>query len=514
MPISPEYLHLVKPGPFPAFLYGRASHDPSKKGRSVDTQMDEGREICLRYAWPIVGEYTDIDRSASRHKKREREEFEEMLDAIPIVRPRILVAWEASRYYRDLQVYLRVRDACAEHGVLLCYNGTIYDLSERADRRATAEDALRAEDEAEGIRDRNLRTQRKLVSSGRPTGRTPYGYTRRYDPKTGDLIDQVPHPVRARYVKQMFARFVAGKTTYSIAAWLNSQPDAANPSGALWDQGRVVDQLRMIAYIGHRVHHGVDVGKADWPPLVTELTFRQAQRILDQDSRRKQRDTSVKHLLSHLAICGECDDAPWLKGGKRNGRRGYYCSGPSDVNINADVLEAYVEEAVLTWLKSPEAADAFRNDDVAAAAEADAARLLLIVLQEQLEEARAAATRFKAGVPELSIASLSAMEASLGPQIQEAKDKVRQATGVPPLLRQLLGHEDVEARWAGLLLEQQRSVLRDVVTVRLHRAHVKGAQKLVPGRITLAFVGQPGFRGGSRPGRPARPAGGLGTGTE
>lgn len=512
MPVAPEYLHLVYPDEiFNAYLYGRNSRDLNKadsnrRGRSVGDQVDEGRELCDRHGWPVVGVFDqDVDRSASRHAKRARDDFDAMLEGIKARQCRIVVAWEASRYYRDLEVYVRLRNACLTAGVLLCYNGVVYDLSKREDRKATAQDAVQAEDEAELIRDRNLRTQRKLASKGRPSGRTPYGYIRRYDPDTGDLIEQVPHPVRAAYVVAMFQRFAAGETTYSLAKWLNGKPDAAAPTGTEWDQGGVVLQLRNPAYIGQRVHQGQVIGPANWEPVLKtadgepdEVTFQQVQAILNNPDRRTQRDTRVRHLLSSIAWCGEHPEEPTrLRSGKRNKSRAYYCPTHFDTVMRADRFDAYVEEGVLRWLGSDAAAAAFRRDSVDA--DADLARARAGQLTAQLDEARAMAGDFGVdGRPRLSVASLAALEARLTPLIEAEEAKVHGAlTGaVSPLLRRLVGRPDVEAVWGDLLLPQQRAVLRQVVTIRLHKAHVKGAQKITPGRITLAFVGQPGFTAG------------------
>ncbi|MFI5525040.1 recombinase family protein [Streptomyces platensis] len=496
MPIAPEYLHLVFPGiRFDAYLYGRASHDPTKKGRSVGTQLHEGRELCDRWGWPIVGVFDkDVDRSASRHRKSERADFEAMLEGIQARKCRIVVAWEASRYYRDLEAYVRLRNACYESNTLLCYNGTIYDLSKREDRKATAMDALQAEDEGEGIRDRNLRTQRRLAEGGKPAGRPPWGYVRRYDPDTGDLIAQVPHPTRAPYVVEMFKRFVAGETAYRIAAWLNTQPEAATISGAPWDIGRVVEQVRQPAYAARRKHRGQVVGDAAWERIVSDELFDKAQSILARPERRTQRDSAVRHLLAHIAFCGEHgDDLPKLIV-QRGGSRPTYICVRFDTAIRAPRFEAYVEQAIIEWLSSPAAAAAFRRDSDDA--EADAARLLAERLERQLAEARELASTFDdTGEPGLSALSLATMERNLMPKIKQAQARVEaSALPVSPVLGSLLGAPNVEETWAGLLLEQKRDVIRKIVTVRLHHAHVKGAQTIRPGRITLSFVGEPGFR--------------------
>jgi DNA invertase Pin-like site-specific DNA recombinase len=584
MPVDPAYLHLVYPGEtFNAFLYGRNSHDPTGKGRSVDGQLHEGRDLCERHSFPIVGVFDkDVGRSASRHGKKRRDDFEAMLEGIAARECRIVIAFEASRYYRDLEAYVRLRNACYEANVLLCYNGTVYDLSKREDRKATARDALDAEDEAEGIRDRQVRTQRQLAEQGKPGGRTPFGYKRSYDPETGELVEQVRHPVRAPYVAEMFTRLVAGQTLYGIAQWLNSEPAARHPGGRLWGVERVGTMLRNPAYNGKRVHQGKIVRDAKWPPISDDEdfpeTYQRAQAILADPTRLTHRLSRLAHLLTYIPLCGEheedgilsagrrvrpaeipapdpgvvyADDRchavramyqagwrpvlpqmrrvvrkghgevdddtlralrdeverhepslallvgeppPFIKTAKRNGTHYYLCSTVWDTGIRAPQFEAYVEEAIIGWLRSPAASAAFQVDqDIA---EVKAARTRLFALENQLQEARTAATTFRAdGTPELSVMSLAAMETMLTPQIDELREVAdRGPASVPPLLRDLVGNPDAEQKWNALLPEQKRSAMRMIVTIRLFHAHVKGAQKILPGRITLSFVGEQGFR--------------------
>jgi hypothetical protein len=59
----------------------------------------------------------DDDRSASRTAKRQREGFDEVLLSVRRRQADLLICWEASRAARDLNAFLRLRDACAESGV-------------------------------------------------------------------------------------------------------------------------------------------------------------------------------------------------------------------------------------------------------------------------------------------------------------------------------------------------------------------------------------------------------------
>lgn len=500
MPVAPEYLHLVYPGTFRAFLYGRASRDPKKKGRSVGDQLHEGRELCVRHDWPVVREFEDVDRSASRHARRGRDDFDAMIQGITAGECRIVVAWEASRYYRDLEAYLRLRNACASAGVLLCYNGQVYDLSKREDRKATAMDALNAEDEAEGIRERVVRTVRRRAEQGQPHGPVLWGYRRRYDPDSGDLIGQVPHEEHAQLVAEVFERTASGDSGYAIYHDFN-QRGVPSPGGGRWAPYHISDMLRNPGYIGRRVHQGRDFAEASWDSIVDLETWQAVQQVLKDPTRTPTKLRAVNHLLSGIALCGPCDDrGDWtpLRVQKNRGFKAYMChphraagSKAFCVSLREDRMDAYVEEAVIAWLGSDEARGAF---SVGESGRTASARLRLAHLTRQLDEARAAASRIGPdGEPGLSVTSLAALEASLVPQIREAEAE-SDASAMPPMVRDLMSKVDVEAAWDGLALGQRRMVLRNVVTVRLHRARVKGIRSIEPGRITLDFVGQPGFK--------------------
>lgn len=491
----------------PAYLYGRVSHDPRKRGSSVADQLTEGKHLADKHQWPVVDAFKDIDESASRHRKGGvRKDFEAMLEGIRARKCRIVVAFEASRYYRDLDAYLRLRNACAEAEVLLCYDGQVYDLTKRADRKATARDALEAEDEAEGIRERNLRTARMHAAKGHPHGPILYGYRRRYDPDTGDLIDQVPHEEHAPIVRDIFERVAAGESEYGVRADLNRRaiPSPSGP-GTQWRPHQIRIMLRNSSYLGKRVHQGVVLTDGNWSALISEATWAAVQDILASPTRAATGSREVKHWLSGIARCGPCDERgvrTLLRMGRRHGRKAdqrwwsYQCRSlvnPDNrncVGIKKSLLDAYVEEALLAWLASPALVEAFESDGDSQSAEA---AMRAQTLRRQLDEARALAARIGPdGSPGLSVASLAALEASLTPQIAAAEQATKPRV-FPPPLAQLQDVPDVGAVWDELDITQRREVTRATVTVRLWPARAQGVRRIEPGRVTLAFAGSPGF---------------------
>jgi hypothetical protein len=536
MPFAPEYLHLVFPGvTFVADLYGRNSDDAGGEGSSVEDQLANGRALCNDHSWRIGREYNDTDVSASRHGKKVRDDFEALLESItndtpsPNVR-RIVVAFEASRYYRDLEAYVRLRKACMTTNTLLCYNGQVYDLSRRDDRKATAQHAIDAEDEADAIQIRNLRTMRRTARNGMPHGKALYGYVRTYETVNGRrrCTGQVEHPVQGSYVVQLLQRADAGHSLKALERWIVSEgPQAARHDGKPWTVLAIRRLLLNRAYLGERLHRGAYVTEA-WPalkgldtPQGRAMFNRVTARITDP-ARNLQRGTEPVHLLSYIALCGECGDHAvlhWLSAGKRRAPS-LYCSEKRDTSIAESLIDAYVEEAVLAWFsdKSKARAALVPADD-AVKEKAIAAQKLINAYEEQLAEARKLAETFDedAGRFKLSSALLASMESKLTPKLDAARKKLKSFTGVSPVLLSLLEAKDPDVVWngrpesggraavPGLALEQKREVIREVVTVRLYKAQASGRRKLDDGRIRLSFFGEPGFR--DRPLRVPAPVG-------
>ncbi|MFJ9448223.1 recombinase family protein [Kitasatospora sp. NPDC101235] len=460
-----------------AFLYARASRDLKGRGSSTTAQMTENRREAEDRGWLVVGEFTDDNRSASRYAKRVRTHFADMVERVRAGEADVIVTWENSRLQRDLEVYVQIRQLCMETSTLWCYGGDVYDMRRRQDRKRTALDAVASEDEVEVIRDRNLRTVRLNAEAMRPHGRVLTGYQRRYDPDTGDLIDQVPDPVWAPIVRRVFAEFVGGTSPYSIARGLN-RDGIRTSTGKEWREGGILAILARPTYAGYRVFQGEIIGKAGWDPLIDDLTWQQTKAILADPERRRTRSSTVVHLLVGIARCGVCTgplravDSPE---GLKYGCRDNFC-----VAILAEVLEAYVEYRLLHWLASPDAAAAFQ--DPTRSADADAAVALVAKLTVELDTARAAA---KAGT--LSVASLIAVEAGLLPRLSEAQAAADAFTVASPLLVSLMGRDDVDKRWQALTLEQKRSVLRETAAITLNRATRKGDSTLREGRIVMTL---------------------------
>ena len=527
MPYDPSYLHLVFPKTqFEAWLYGRASRDPKKRGDSVEDQLKEGRALAAVANWRVADEFQDVGISASRHAQQDRDDFEDLLETIRTTPPvpgvkRILVAYEASRYYRDLEAYVRLRNACMAADWLLCYKGTVYDLSRTDDRRATAMDAINAEGEADDIRDRNIRTAGRTAEAGDPHGPLIFGYRREYETVNGQLkcVGQYEDETSGPYVFNSLVHIDQGKSMGALVKWLNSAEDAQRLNGRPWTTQNVRLMLLNRAYLGERYHRGA-WRKASWQPVKGLETpegramFNRVTALLTDPGRVSHRGSEVAHLLSLIGLCGPCgDDHPLIGLPSAKSSPALQCRDKKDTSIRERWLDAYVETAVIEWFRDKKmATSALVPEETDVEAKMTAVQRRIVAYEEQLAEAKREAEEYdeETGRFKLSASSLASMEQRLVPKLEAERAKLREITGVSPLLLSLLNAENPDVVWngrpeedgrpkvEGLTLEQRREVIKAVVTVRLWKARSPGVRGIEKGRVTLAFVGTPGFRDRSR----------------
>jgi site-specific DNA recombinase len=483
--------------PLRAFIYDRNSRILNGRSTSTADQDTENKRFCQRQGWSISATFVDPGRGASRHSRVSRPDFDEMCRRIEAgIRPGaphaecdVLVVWAASRYARDLDVYVRLRDLCVRGSVLLCYNGRLYDLSKGDDRFATGLDALQAEREAENIRDGILRTTRANAERGRPHGRVPYGYRREYDPETGDLIAQVVYEPQAAVVREIAERIAGGTSTYAIARDLERR-GVPGPTGGGWDEASLPALVLKPTNIGKRQHQGVIVGDAVWDPIFVgeqgEAVYYACVKILRDPGRRTQQDSAVKYLLSGIALCGPCQPERRVLRPQRVGARwSYTCTTCFRASIRTPVFDDVVTATVLAYVERPEFAAALCPAE-AGGGGVGVALAEAAAYEQQLVEARALASQLGPdGRFRLSPVSLAALEAQLLPKIEAARARAQDAS-VPVVLRDLAGPRAREV-WEGYGLVQRRAAIRSVVVVSLNRAG-KGAKVVRPERFSWDWL--------------------------
>jgi site-specific DNA recombinase len=237
-------------------------------------------------------------------------------------------------------------------------------------------------------------------------------------------------------------------------------------TGADWSATAIRAVARNLHYCGIRVHHGTE-HPAGWPAIVPEHLLRAARQRIAGNVRARTMPTSVPvHLLSGIAVCGECG-ARLFRGHDRGGVHIYTCRalgfvtadgrtlGLGHLTIRKEPVDEIVLEAVAAWLDRPDVAAI-----VAAATEHvdDPATHELAALRARLADATGA---YNAG--SLSIATLTLIEADLTPKIAAAEERTRRAV-LSPAVASALGRD-----FRALPLGEQREVLTSLVTVTIRK---------------------------------------------
>ena len=461
--------------PLRACLYARNS----RGGRSVDDQLADGRDECTRNAWTWTedDEFVDVARSASAYAKRARERFQEMVARIESGRYDVVVAWESSRLQRDLEVYVFLRKLCRANRVLWSLNGRLYDMDNRQDRFVTGLDALRAEDEADAIRDRNLRTIRRSIGRGWMHGETPLGFMREYDPRTGDLLRQVADPDTAPLVQEITRRVASGEACGAIAADLTARGVPTRHGAERWSATTVKVVATNPANIGKRSTYRMVTGDGAWDGIVPEDLYYRAAAVVSDPARKTTHERAIRHLLSGIAACGLC-------GGRMNVKRcngsgqSYRCRQFMNVSIDCEKLDDYVEEAVLAYLE---------RTDIAALL---ARRVRDGGLEEALTQAagwdaQLNQARERVGLPDgLTPQSLAALERNLLPLIEKARNRAA-ALLMPASVVEMAGSE-ARQKWGRADVLKRRSVLKHVVRIAVNPGG-RGVRTIRPGRVVLTW---------------------------
>ncbi|EOM77759.1 recombinase family protein [Rhodococcus rhodnii] len=469
--------------PFPqetrAIIYCRVSSDAEGRSRSVGEQEAECRAVCERNGWPVAEVLADNDVGVSRYSRvKDRPAYDRLKQ---ILRPGdVLVLWEASRASRRLDGYVELRDLCASRGVLWNIGGQTYDPAKSNDRVMTGIRAILSEDEAEQTRQRVQRAHRHNAEAGRAHG-TAFGYrvardpdTGRagiLDPATGNLVTRQLHPEQAPIVREMATRVLAGESVWAIAKDLNERGVPTARGAAKWHSNVISMMLKKPTYAGLRAHHGaLSPAEAQWEPIITVEQHRALVAILSDPTRRTQRGTQPRHLLSGIATCGVC-------GGRMTrflsmGRNSYRCHDNGCVSRIAEPVERMVEEVLLRRLELIDGIAELEPPDVSTA---------LSEVQELRD--RLAGFADDAAEGKVSRESFYRIEARLREQIGAAERRARRT--LPKIVEELVG-PNARANWKVMGIDGRRAVARALLTVEIRKAPRSG-RRFLPEYVHVDF---------------------------
>lgn len=331
-----------------AVIYCRISRDEQGTGQKVEDQEKDCRALAERMGLVVVEVFTDNDIGAVRNKgkKKRRARWFDLLDAIRAGQVDVVLATEPERVQRETRDLLDYIDVCQVRNVpTFTVRGGSFDLS-TSDGRMTAKIITATKEaEVEKIRERARAARVHKTSRGEWTGgRRPYGYE-------ADGVTVVP--AEAQHLRWAAAQVLAGTSLNAVCAGLN-QRGARTATGKEWRPTELRRALVRPRNAGLSVHQGQVVGKAGWPPILDEDTWRGVCAVLGDPARRTNTTTARKWLLSGLARCGVCGDPVRSFSASARRRRTkpvYTCKTGKHVIRTAEEVDAFVEEVVIGVLR-------------------------------------------------------------------------------------------------------------------------------------------------------------------
>lgn len=458
-----------------ALVYVRMSQDRTGSELGIDRQRTDCLALIDSRAWSLARPtLSDNDVSASGRKPRPA--FQALLAAIKAGEADAIVSWSLDRLTRNARDRLALVEACQEHKVLIALvRGSDIDCSTLAGRLTAGILGEVAQHEIATKADRQTRAAQQAAEQGRWIGGPrPFGY--QSDGVT--VIDVEANALRAGYND-----LLAGVPLGAIATRWNQQGlrtgqrpwkhDAPEPGGnSTWRADAVRRALLNPRYAGIRSHRRVEIGPAVWPALIPVETFRAAQAVLRDPNRNAGGARAAgRQLLTGIAVCGnDLCGRPVHGGGATHKKPIYRCSSDSDRSIPksagkhpnrlAGPIDAYVRDLVIARLSRDDAVDLLVDDErpdvPALRAEANALRARLDSL----------AADFATEV-EVSLSEYRAMTKNVRTRLAMVEEQLADA-GRVSLLGDLVRADDVAAVWDSLETPRKRTVIEELMTVRIH----------------------------------------------
>ncbi|MGO4594892.1 recombinase family protein [Leifsonia sp. 2TAF2] len=330
-----------------AAIYARISSDQTGEGLGVQRQLEDCRRLARDRDWVIAGEYVDNDVSAYSGKPRPA--YERMVGDIVERRIDAVLVYHLDRLTRRPVELEHFIDVCTVAGVdVTTVTGDVGLENDNGLLIARITSAMAA---AESGR-KSARIRRKMLQNaqmGKPNGgaNRPFGYeSDRVTIRDGE----------AAIIREVVSRYLAGESLNSLTRWMNEKEIPTSGVARSWSVRTLRPILISGRIAGLRDHHGITVGPAVWPGVITAEEHETV--LATFASRHVERRPPHLYLLSGLLRCGRCGNT--LVTTSPRGVRRYTCtrspgsSGCGQLSINASMLEDFIAPAIVLRLESPE----------------------------------------------------------------------------------------------------------------------------------------------------------------
>lgn len=436
-------------GPRAAAIYARISEDRAGEMLGIKRQLADCEKYAALKGWPVADRYCDDDISA--YSRKARPEYRRMLDDIGSGRIDAVVVWHLDRLHRNPKELEEFFEKCDRARVkhLATVQGDV-DLSTHDGKFHARIIGAVARKESDDKSRRATRKHLELAQTGKPGGgRRPYGYT----------DDREIVPAEAAVIREAARRLLAGETLMAVATDLNRRkiPTARGTQWSCHTLKHIVIHPRLA---GHRTLNERVVGPAVWDAILDDRESQRLRALLTDPTRRLNR-SARRYLLSSLLRCQNCGKR--LVSHPNHRRPGYACSaapgfgGCGRISILAEPVEAFVSEAVLYRLDSPELARAVtRRPD--RSRELDDLEIEIANDLAKLEELAAFWADSKIEAAEYFVARNRIADRLASSRARFSRLDTKKS------LRNLIDQgAELRRRWADLSLHQKRAVITAVL---------------------------------------------------
>jgi site-specific DNA recombinase len=435
-------------------IYLRQSQDRDGTGYGIDRQREDVSKLVAAQGWQVVAEFVDNDVSALSRKPRPA--FTDMMARVDAGEFDVIAARHMDRLLRRLAELESVLERCAKTHTAIVTAADGVDTSSDGGRLVARILSSVAQGEVERKSARQRSAVAQAAKQGRWCGgRRAFGYE-----KDGVTVREG----EAVLIKQGYADVLAGESLGEIARRWTASGFMTTQGLSVWNRGAVKDVLTNPRHAGLRRHRSPEdradiranpelgiTGKAEWPAIVDEATWRAVVRIVCDPARRHE-PLSAKGLLTGLAVCGACDETVH-RGAATGGVRMYRCRSGKHVHRRSDPIDQYVEAVALGILKEPNAADLWAAELPDASnlmAEADTLRRRRDDIA--LDYADGAMTREQFRTANTRIQN----------RLGELESRIAAAGTTSPL--SIVAAEDIDKRWAELSTAQKRAIIGALMT--------------------------------------------------
>ena len=458
-------------------IYARISSDREGDGLAISRQLADCERLAEERGWRVVERYVDQDVSA--YRSRIRPAYRRLLDDLRTGSIDGVVVYHLDRLHRQPRELEEFFDVCKAVGVddLATVTGRI-DLADPDGQFQARILGAVAKKESDDKSRRIRRKHEELAAAGKDSGggTRPYGYAS--DRRT-------IRPGEAAVIREAATRFLAGESIRSICTALNERGEPT-ATGGEWTSQTLRRMLASGRISGQRERHGVIVGQAEWPGIITPAETERIRALLSDPSRRTNK-TARRYLLARLLRCGLCGST-LVSRPRADGTRRYVCAtgpgfgGCGRITITAEHVEQVLTEAVLFRLDSPELATSLqgRSEEPAAAewqAEADRA-------QAQLDELAAAYAEQLIGLQEWLTA-----RGSIEKRLQSARKQLAMLNRITALDGYLGNASELRNEWPTMPLSRQAAIIAATLDHAVIASATPGRNTLDPSRVTPVWRG-------------------------